>query len=123
MARTPRAKVPKSSGQGVSRLSYQKGYALGNRGSGSPGKASDTPSVKGERVETRSSASSRKGKIDEAGGMNISYGDTIFPTDLKDIESFAKSSGGKATKFLNAGKPRDYGKGGKSGSGFLKGKK
>jgi hypothetical protein len=32
MARAPRARVPKTAGQGVSRLGYQKGYALGNRG-------------------------------------------------------------------------------------------
>lgn len=32
MARTPRASVPKTSGQGVSRRAYQQGYALRNQG-------------------------------------------------------------------------------------------
>jgi hypothetical protein len=34
MARGIGSRVPMTSGQGVSRYSYQKGYALGNKGSG-----------------------------------------------------------------------------------------
>ena len=120
MARTPRATVSKTSGQGVSRFSYQSGYKLGNKGTGSPGKSPSVDYAKSESSSSRSS--SRKAKIDEVGGMNISYGDTIDPTDLKDIESFAKTKGEKASKFLKVGKGVKF-KAGKGKSAFLKGKK
>jgi hypothetical protein len=91
MARAPRAKVPKTSGQGVSRLSYQKGYALGNKG----GKTA--PSV-GGAAPAPSRAAGGKSKLDTAGGINVSYGDTIDPSDLVDVESYAK---GKPAKGVN----------------------
>jgi hypothetical protein len=46
MARSPRASVPKTSGQGVSRLSYQKGYAL--KGVGATPKVSLTMGSTGD---------------------------------------------------------------------------
>jgi hypothetical protein len=124
MAKAPSARVSRTSGQGVSRLGYQKGYSLGNRGTGSSGKnaVAPMPSVKSDRVESKSARSSAKGKIDQAGGMNISYGDTLFPTDLKDVQSVAKRTPTPNQGFLKQGKPLKF-KAGKSDSGFLKGKK
>jgi len=47
MARSPRTSIPKTSGQGVSRYSYQKAYDLGMRG-GSAFKSADLkqPTIK-----------------------------------------------------------------------------
>ena len=91
MARTPRAKVSKTSGAGVSRLSYQRGYAMGNRGGGGKAPASDIKFESGDREygKTKGEYSSK---------MNVSYGDTIFPSDIKDIEGAYK---GKPAKGLN----------------------
>lgn len=77
MARTPRASVSKTSGQGVSRLAYKVGHELGNRGSGSEFKSTlKAPSGKRDY-----------GKLDTKGSFNVSYGDTVEPGDLKDIEA------------------------------------
>lgn len=100
MARAPRAKVSATSGQGVSRLSYQKGYALGNKGSGSPG---SSVSTKFQAAESRAGREYDKQKY--PGGIDISYGDTLNPTDLAE------------TKKIFAEKPsssQNYGKAGKS---------
>lgn len=118
MAKAPSARVSKTSGQGVSRLSYQKGYSLGNRGTGTPG---PSPSVKGERgAEMKSSRSSSKGKFNKAGELNISYGETLFPTDLEDVKSIGERKPPK-TGFLKLGKKHKY-KEGKDDSGFVKGR-
>lgn len=84
MARTPRASVSKTSGQGISRLSYQKGYAM---------KRGDAPRVKsdgGDSGDKRNYA--KKGSSPKYGdtSINVSYGDTYFPTDLKDIEAIGE---------------------------------
>jgi hypothetical protein len=80
MARTPRAKVSASSGQGVSRKAYQTAYKLGG-----------DARVKGEFSSggegNRYAKSSKRDKVDYPKGINVSYGDTYFPTDLKDIQS------------------------------------
>jgi hypothetical protein len=105
MARAPRAKVSKTSGQGVSRLSYQKGYALGNRGTSSGG-VKDAPSVDNARTDPqRSGYAKGQSKLDSAGGINISYGDTIDPTNLVDVESLAKRKPPKDSGLLKPGKP------------------
>jgi hypothetical protein len=104
MARAPRAKVSKTSGQGVSRLSYQKGYALGNRGTSSAG-VKDAPSVDNARSDSRSGYSKGRSKLDSAGGINISYGDTIDPTNLVDVEGLAKRKPPKDSGLLKPGKP------------------
>lgn len=113
MAKAPSARVPKTSGQGVSRLSYQKAYALRRKAAG--GGDNPVPSVKNERVEIASSGTRRPGKgaIDGAGGMNISYGDTIPIGDLKDISEVGARKLPKSPGFLKQGKPVDYGKKGK----------
>jgi hypothetical protein len=88
MARTPRASVSKTSGQGVSRLAYQKGYRLkGGSAIKGPGK--------GESTAERNYSKTSKG-ID-AGDFNVSYGDTLFPTDLKELEEFGREKPMKAS--------------------------
>jgi hypothetical protein len=121
MAKAPSAKVPKTSGQGVSRLSYQKGYALGNRGGAAPA-GGKSPSVSTSTTELKSSRGGGKAGIDKAGGINVSYGDTLFPTDLEDVRSVAKRQPAKSPGFLKLGKKPSY-KAGKNDSGFVKGKK
>jgi hypothetical protein len=81
MARTPRATVSKTSGQGTSRLAYQKTRSLT--------KGADVPSVKGpgklDMSAPRSYGKSGPVGTDPSGKMNVSYGDTFDPTDLADI--------------------------------------
>jgi len=85
MARTPRASVSKTSGQGVSRLSYQKGRSLGKTDAPSVGKG-DTPKLEGGGGG--SNRSYGKSGLDQ--GMNISYGDTYEPTDLADVQALGE---------------------------------
>jgi hypothetical protein len=119
MAKAPSAKVSKTSGQGVSRLSYQTGYRLGNRGTASPGGGvKDAPS---SARSDYGKSSGGKAKFEKTGDLNISYGDTIFPTDLKDIEG-AHRGKPSSPGFLKLGKKMGL-KERKSDAGFLKGKK
>lgn len=82
MARAPRASVSKTSGQGISRLSYQKGRKLGNTGAQAIAKV-DTPDVKSTRSYGKS-----EGKYPS--GINVSYGDTIEPGDLEDVRKLSE---------------------------------
>lgn len=82
MARAPRAKVSASSGQGVKRLSYQKGYALGNRGTGSSGPGVST---KFQTADSKPGREYDKQKYPE--GINVSYGETLNPTDLAETKT------------------------------------
>jgi hypothetical protein len=107
MARAPRARVAKTSGQGVSRYSYQKGYSLGNRGTGSAGPA---PAVKGERVEVKGGGG-RRSKLEKVGDLNISYGDTLEIGDLADIKAVGKRKAPPTPGFLKQGKQTEYKKG------------
>lgn len=80
MARAPRATVHSTTGQGVSRRAYQTAYALGNHGSGSDFRASvKAPGSKREY-----------GKLDTASNFNVSYGDTVEPGNLDDINQVAQ---------------------------------
>lgn len=79
MARAPRARVSQTSGQGVSRLSYQKGRQLGNYGSATP-----------PGVNTKFESSKDKRRTYVKGqkypsGINVSYGDTLNPSDLEGV--------------------------------------
>lgn len=75
-----------SSGQGVSRLSYQKGRSLGNKGSASPA-SSDT------KFSSESGSSPRSYKKGEyPNDMNVSYGATLHPSTLKDVQILGKGS-------------------------------
>lgn|SRR6187549_1040252 len=96
MARSPRASVSKTSGQGTSRLSYQKGYALGNRGGGADFGGA-LPDIDGPREYS-------KGK--GGGDMNISYGETLPIGDLADVKNLAKTKVGKSSLNLVPGKQK-----------------
>jgi hypothetical protein len=83
MARAPRASISKTSGQGVSRLSYQRGRALA--------KAADAPAVKtdfGGGKQREYGKGKAAGKIESK--FNISYGDTFHPTDLEDVKALGE---------------------------------
>lgn len=80
MARSPRAKVGKTSGQGVSRRAYQTAYSLGNHGTGSEFRASNK-----QPADRRN-----YGKLEAPTDFNVSYGDTMEPGDLEDIKQIAK---------------------------------
>ena len=76
MARAPRASVPKTTGQGVSRLGYQKGYKLRNPGG---------PKIKASAsIGTDEKKPRNYGKGYKAGetDLNISFGDTLRIADL-----------------------------------------
>jgi hypothetical protein len=103
MARTPRATVSKTSGQGVSRLSYQKSRNL----------AGGTPAVKDSTKVDMNFGGTRgmSGKTkdyDKQSGMNISYGDTLFPTDLKDIQEFGTGKIPKPSASVKPAKPKSW---------------
>jgi len=83
MARTPRAHVPATSGQGVSRLSYQLGYAMRPEGPRANTKFAKVAAPKREYGKGKAEAK-------KAPSYNISYGDTHRIGDLKDIEAFPK---------------------------------
>jgi len=87
MARPPKALVPKTSGQGVARYSYQQGYSLGNRGTGG-GPLKEAPVVKLDRDLLKLSTAKQRIKAVEAkpskvAPMNIDYGDTWGKGELK----------------------------------------
>lgn len=98
MARAPRARVSQTSGQGISRLSYQKGYSLGNmKGSAAPG-----VSTKFEGTDKREYSK----KQEYPAGINVSYGDTIEPTDLKDTKAMFASKPTKSGVSTATGKAK-----------------
>jgi hypothetical protein len=90
MARTPRASVAKTSGQGVSRLAYQKAYRSTH--------GADTPKV--DRVAKTG------GKSSVIGDMNVSYGDTFEPTDLGDIKELGALKPAKASVSVKPAKAK-----------------
>jgi hypothetical protein len=75
MARTPRAKVAKTAGQGVSRLAYQKGYAL---------KRGQAPKIKAAKRAAQAAPDKRsygkQGKPAGSGDIDIAY-DVNLPLD------------------------------------------
>lgn len=77
MARAPRASVSKTSGQGISRLAYQQAYAM---------KGGLTSKFSAGSQSPRNYAKKNAAKAEQPKGINVSYGDTLEPTDLKDIE-------------------------------------
>jgi hypothetical protein len=111
MARAPRAKVSQSSGQGVSRLSYQRGYALGNHGKGSAGQAVGTKFTN----ETKTGRDYEKGKYPE--GINVSFGDTSDPTDLAETKTIFAGKPPSSGGYGKTKKPPSL-KAGKSSSGW-----
>jgi hypothetical protein len=82
MARSPRARISATSGQGVSRLAYKRGHSLA--------KPPGTPQAKASfENEGGRRDYGKTGKSKYPSGLNVSYGDTLFPTDLKDVQSIA----------------------------------
>lgn len=75
MARAPRSSVPKTSGQGVSRLAYQAGYKLRNQG----------PKIAGSSFKVDKPAQPRdygKGGGTSDPQINVSFGDTLRTPEL-----------------------------------------
>jgi len=101
MARVPK-KVGASSGQGVSRRSYQVGRSLGMKGGGAPG---TNPSPPPAMVQTSSPATGgggvASGKRDygKGGGSNIAYSEREMPNPnlkaLKAVGAAKAPRGGK----------------------------
>lgn len=86
MAKAPSARVHKTSGQGVSRRSYQTAYDL-RRGEGP---RVDAKFPKPEKQREYGKKASSKSKAKPKGGINVSYGDTLPIGDLEDIERYPK---------------------------------
>lgn len=87
------AKVPKTSGQGVSRKAYQTAYALGAKGAG------DVGSVKG--LFPKPDDTPREYGKDKASKLNVSYGGTLRRSDPKEVEAELSAEGGaKSVKAL-----------------------
>lgn len=82
MARSPRAGVSKTTGQGVSRRAYQTAYSLGQHGTGGSKFTTAVPT----QDKGRDYGKSRSG-VDRVPPINVSYGDTIEPSDLADINN------------------------------------
>lgn len=92
MARAPRSRVSKTTGQGVSRHAYQSAYQLGNHGRGAvPGLKSrllvDGPSPGGGSSPKYGPRNYGKG---DPQGFNVSYGDTMEPGDLADVQALGE---------------------------------
>ncbi|MET0720987.1 MAG: hypothetical protein ABWY64_09155 [Tardiphaga sp.] len=104
MARTPRSSVSQTSGQGVSRLSYQKAYRMKHQ--------DDAPGVKGPgKIDSGSSRGyAKKGSSAAedygAGDFNVSYGDTIVPTDLKELGELRKEKPAKPSLNFDVKGPK-----------------
>ena len=83
--RVPSAKVPRTSGQGVSRKAYQTARALGFKGTGSPGTGSAfRVSMKGGSPRSGVSQHPRDyAKLEH--GPNIDFGETFNPPTDKDM--------------------------------------
>lgn len=107
MAKSPSAKVSKTSGQGVSRLSYQKGRAL----SGKTGGAStgiDASFGKSDLGSGDNRYAKGSAKPDKAGGFNVSYGDTLMPTDLADVKALGEGAPPKPSNTMKLAKAKTW---------------
>lgn len=82
MARTPRAKVSKTAGQGISRLAYQQGRALGLKGDRVVGAKGKSPSL----GNTRSYAKEGSGEF------NVQYGGMFDTEDVKETSEAPRAS-------------------------------
>lgn len=98
MAKKLQAKVSKTSGQGISRLAYQQAYAMKG---GLTSKFSA-----GKQQSTRDYP--KQGQVKPRGGINISYGDTLEPTDIKDINATDATLPTKASVSLKPAKAKTW---------------
>jgi hypothetical protein len=88
------ASVSKTSGQGISRKAYQQGRSRLAK------TAVDSPKVAGFSAAD-SSSGRQYGKAkggDYPEGINVSYGNTFEPTDLKDLTAMGKGAPPKGFK-------------------------
>jgi hypothetical protein len=108
MAKAPSARVPKTSGQGVSRLSYQKGYALGNKGA----QGGKPPSVGGyDDSSVKTGKSYAKGDSGGDAGLDFSYGENLAPGNINsfdDVKAYGKLKQPKASPITKAAKPKAW---------------
>lgn len=91
MARTPRASVSATSGQGVSRYAYNKRYEM-TRGA--------APQVKGEGMTPTLNKGREysKGDAKYPYKMHVSYGSTLAPSSLDDVKALAERKPSKRKK-------------------------
>lgn len=101
-----------SSGQGVSRLSYQKGRSLGNRG-----KADASPAVSTKFSSETKGGGRGYSKSDLPSGINVSYGDTLNPTDLAETKTIFSGKVPTASEYGKQKKTKAL-KPDKGGSGW-----
>lgn len=92
MARAPRSSVSKTAGQGVSRLSYQKGRKL----------AGGTPALKGPAKTEMGGAGRPRSyaKTDSLAtdtDLTAGFGDTLPISDLQDVEELGSGKRPKAS--------------------------
>lgn len=85
MAKTPSIRVGRTSGQGVSRKSYQTGYGLGNRGSASSEGGIPKPVMPDSYGSKREYSKGSHAKPVKEGAFNVDYGDTLRNGRLKDF--------------------------------------
>lgn len=98
MARGVGSKVPKTSGQGISRLAYQQAYAMKG---GLTSKFSA-----GTQAPTRDYP--KQGQVKPRGGINVSYGNTLEPTDINDINATDATLPSKASVSLKPAKAKTW---------------
>lgn len=121
MARAPRATVPKTTGAGISRLSYQQGYAKGNRGSAAAGGA--VPGVQGgsQSITDESLRRGGRAKFEKGDGdINVSYGDTLPIGDLTDVKAAAQSKPQSDNFLKSKARPKAISVGDRGRSGYAK---
>lgn len=92
MVRPPKSFVPKTTGQGITRMSYQKGYGLAHQGPRTPlggvvprvttGTLTNSPPSGG-----RSYAKTPPSGSGIIGPQDYSYGETLDPSDVSDINA------------------------------------
>lgn len=100
MARTPRASVSKTSGQGVSRLAYQKAYRM-----------KGGPAIKGPGAVPSDSRSYAKGKAAATPVTpgDIAYGEDQAPADvrtLQDLQDLRDTAPAKPSLNFSPGKQK-----------------
>lgn len=98
MARAPRASVAKTSGQGISRLAYQQAYAM-KGGLTSKFSAGQQPSTRDYP---------KQGQVKPRGGINVSYGSTLEPTDINDINATDATLPTKASVSLKPARAKTW---------------
>jgi hypothetical protein len=72
MARAPRAKVPKTSGQGISRLAYQQAYAM---------KGGLTERFSAGKQKSPSTGNTRSYPKEKGGKFNIAFAGMFDPQE------------------------------------------